>query len=106
MGKRLASLNKFKSKSRSILIATDVELYQRIEHLIGKKLPLYNTVEEEVMLLAERVSDAQRVAKMELKDLEDKKKGLGARKKRGNNDDTEEGMGVINRMGGKTGQHK
>jgi len=148
--KRLASLNKFKSKSRSILIATDVasrgldiphvdivinfdipthskdyihrvgrtaragragravtfvsqydvELYQRIEHLIGKKLPLYNTVEEEVMLLAERVSDAQRVAKMELKDLEDRKK-IGKKRKGGNNDDTEEGMGVINRMGGK-----
>merc|ERR1711870_45509 len=26
----------------------DVELYQRIEHLLGKKLPLYPTVEEEV----------------------------------------------------------
>merc|ERR1712080_178763 len=100
--KRLVSLNKFKSKSRSILIATDVasrgldiphvdivinfdipthskdyihrvgrtaragksgrsitfvtqydvELHQRIEQLIGKKLPLYNTVEEEVMLLS------------------------------------------------------
>jgi len=153
--KRLASLNKFKSKSRSILIATDVasrgldiphvdivinfdipthskdyihrvgrtaragragravtfvsqydvELYQRIEHLIGKKLPLYNTVEEEVMLLAERVSDAQRVAKMEQKDLEDRKK-VGKKRKGGNNDDTEEGMGVINRMGGKKGQGK
>ena len=111
--KRLGSLNKFKSKSRSILIATDVasrgldiphvdvvinfdipthskdyihrvgrtaragrygksitfvsqydvELYQRIEHLIGKKLPLFETHEEEVMLLNERVSEAQRFAK-------------------------------------------
>ncbi len=26
----------------------DVELYQRIEHLLGKKLPLYPSVEEEV----------------------------------------------------------
>jgi hypothetical protein len=42
----------------------DVELYQRIEHLIGKQLPLYKTEEEEVMILQERVSEAQRVAKM------------------------------------------
>ena len=42
----------------------DVELYQRIEQLIGKKLPLYPTVEEEVMLLNERVTEAQRFARM------------------------------------------
>lgn len=42
----------------------DVELFQRIERLIGKRLPLYLTVEEEVMALMERVSEAQRHAKM------------------------------------------
>ena len=42
----------------------DVELYQRIEHLIGKKLPLYKTEEDEVMSLMERVTEAQRYAKM------------------------------------------
>lgn len=42
----------------------DVELYQRIEHLIGKQLPLYKTEEEEVMVLQERVAEAQRVAKL------------------------------------------
>ena len=42
----------------------DVELYQRIEQLIDKKLPLYPTVEEEVMGLMERVSEAQRYARM------------------------------------------
>ena len=41
-----------------------MELYQRIEQLIGKKLPLYPTVEEEVLLLMERVTEAQRYAKM------------------------------------------
>ena len=111
--KRLGSLNKFKAKNRSILIATDVasrgldiphvdvvinfdipthskdyihrvgrtaragrygkaitfvsqydvELFQRIEHLIGKKLPIFETHEEEVMLLNERVTEAQRFAK-------------------------------------------
>lgn len=41
-----------------------MELYQRIEHLIGKKLPLYKTEEQEVMLLMERVTEAQRFAKL------------------------------------------
>lgn len=42
----------------------DVELYQRIEQLIDKKLALYPTVEEEVLGLMERVSEAQRYARM------------------------------------------
>lgn len=42
----------------------DVELYQRIEQLIEKKLPLFKTEESEVMLLMERVSEAQRFAKV------------------------------------------
>merc|ERR1711874_143455 len=116
--------NKFKSKSRSVLIATDVasrgldiphvdivvnfdipthsedyihrvgrtaragragravtfvtqydvELYQRIEHLIGKKLPLYQTEEQEVMTLVERVAESQRFAKMEVKSLDEKRR--------------------------------
>jgi ATP-dependent RNA helicase DDX47/RRP3 len=144
--KRLGALNKFRSKNRSILIATDVasrgldiphvdvvvnfdlptdsktyihrvgrtaragkagksisfvsqydvELYQvwpesffnfshpifnfkvsfkRIEQLIGKKLPVYPTEESEVMQFSDRVAEAQRFAKMEIKDLEVKKKG-------------------------------
>ena len=47
-----------------LLFRYDVELFQRIEHLIGKKLPLYSTEEEEVMMLMERVTEAQRFAKM------------------------------------------
>jgi ATP-dependent RNA helicase DDX47/RRP3 len=41
-----------------------VELYQRIEQLIGKQLPLYKTEEDEVMVLQERVAESQRIAKM------------------------------------------
>lgn len=135
--KRLGSLNKFRSKARSILLATDVasrgldiphvdivvnydipthskdyihrvgrtaragrygkaitvvsqydvELYQRIEHLIGKKLPLYETLDQEVMMLNERVLQAQRHAKNELVDSQ-----AGRAKKRPNEDD-EEGDG-------------
>ncbi|XP_013385953.1 probable ATP-dependent RNA helicase DDX47 isoform X2 [Lingula anatina] len=142
--KRLGALNKFKSKSRSILIATDVasrgldiphvdvvlnfdipthskdyihrvgrtaragragkaitfvtqydvELYQRIEHLIGKQLDLYKTEEEEVMVLMERVGEAQRHAKMEMSEMENKKK----RGKTMDNDDSEEATGVRKKM--------
>jgi ATP-dependent RNA helicase DDX47/RRP3 len=137
--KRLGALGKFKNKSRSILVATDVasrgldiphvdvvinldmpthskdyihrvgrtaragrsgrsitfvtqydvELYQRIEQLIGKKLPLYPTVEEEVLCLMERVSEAQRMARMELESS-----GSGRGRKKGRSlmpeDDSEE----------------
>merc|ERR1712112_587939 len=79
----------------------DVELYQRIEQLLGKKLPLYPTVEEEVMLLGERVGEAARLAKVELRELEDKRGKGGKRKKGGDMQDTEEGMGVSDRLGGK-----
>lgn len=40
----------------------DVELFQRIEQLVGKKMPLFRTEEEEVMQLQERVAEAQRIA--------------------------------------------
>ena len=42
----------------------DVELFKRIEELIGKRLEAYPTVEEEVLLMQERVMEAQRFAKM------------------------------------------
>ncbi|EEC06117.1 DEAD box ATP-dependent RNA helicase, putative [Ixodes scapularis] len=51
-------------KAITFVTQYDVELYQRIEHLIAKKLPLYQTSEEEVMVLMERVTEAQRFAKM------------------------------------------
>lgn len=41
-----------------------MELFQRIETLIGKKLPEFPTEEEEVMMLVERVSEAQRFARL------------------------------------------
>lgn len=149
--KRLAALNKFKSKNRSILISTDVasrgldiphvdvvlnfdipmhskdyihrvgrtaragrsgkavtfvtqydvELYQRIEHLLGKQLPKFECEEDEVMALQERVNEAQRTAKLEQKDIEDRK---GMKRGRGGGgdefDDTEQFMGARKRMKG------
>lgn len=51
-------------KAISFVTQYDVELYQRIEHLLGKQLPLYGLEEGDVMSLQERVAEAQRVAKM------------------------------------------
>ncbi|NXD29146.1 DDX47 helicase, partial [Spelaeornis formosus] len=145
--KRLGSLNKFKAKARSILLATDVasrgldiphvdvvinfdipthskvslsalsggliqaavlsflrydvELFQRIEHLIGKKLPAFPMQEEEVMMLTERVAEAQRFARMELREQGEKKRS------RKDDDDTEEALGVRNKVtGGKKKKRK
>jgi ATP-dependent RNA helicase DDX47/RRP3 len=141
--KRLGSLNKFKSKDRSILLATDVasrgldiphvdvvinfdlpthskdyihrvgrtaragrsgrsitfvtqydvELYQRIEALIEKKLPVFETEEESVMLLNERVMEAQRFAKTELADLQSKDRKRKSNQKGGDDEEAEAGAG-------------
>ena len=118
--KRLEALNKFKSKVKNILVATDVasrgldipavdlvvnydvpqhaknyihrvgrtaragragraivlvtqydvQLYQRIEALLGFKLPEFTVEKDAVMLQHERVLEAQRKAHMELRQAE------------------------------------
>ncbi|KDR10427.1 probable ATP-dependent RNA helicase DDX47 [Zootermopsis nevadensis] len=92
-------------KSITFVTQYDVELYQRIEHLIGKQLPLYKTEEEEVMVLQERVSEAQRVAKIEVKDIETRTFGKGKRKKGGggigDDDDDVNSQGVRKRLKGR-----
>jgi len=71
---------------RAITIITqyDVEMIQKIEALIGLKLELYPSEQESVLLFVERVSEAQRIATMQMKEADSKKKG----KRKGNvNDD-------------------
>ncbi|XP_014280268.1 probable ATP-dependent RNA helicase DDX47 [Halyomorpha halys] len=156
--KRLAALTKFRAKSRTALISTDVasrgldiphvdvvinfdipthskdyihrvgrtaragrsgiavtfvtqydvELYQRIEHLIGKKLPKFETKDEEVMLMEERVGESKRTAVKQIRDLEDIK---GRKRKRvevdnGFNDDTETSLGIRKRKFGNKNKFK
>ncbi len=80
----------------------DIEMWQRIEVALGKKLPEYATEKEEVMVLGERVGEAQRMAIREMKDLHEKrgtrgatlrgrKPGKGGGKLRRDNMDREEG---------------
>ncbi|XP_069510551.1 probable ATP-dependent RNA helicase DDX47 [Ambystoma mexicanum] len=145
--KRLGALNKFKAKTRSILLATDVasrgldiphvdivinfdipthskdyihrvgrtaragrsgrsitfvtqydvELFQRIEHLIAKKLPEFPTQEEEVMMLTERVAEAQRFARIELREQGEGKK---KRPREETAEDAEGSLGVRKKVAG------
>lgn len=81
----------------SLFLFLDVELYQRIEHLLGKQLPLFKTEEDEVMALQERVGEAQRTARLELKDIEDRR-GSKTRIKNFDDDDTEHFNGARKRM--------
>ena len=68
-------------KSITFVTQYDIELYQRIEYLIGKKLPEYVIHEDEVMLLLERVNEADRQARIQIKELDDDKKESRKRKK-------------------------
>ncbi|OAX78816.1 ATP-dependent rRNA helicase RRP3 [Emergomyces africanus] len=125
---RLGALNKFRSRNRDILVATDVaargldipsvdvvlnfdlppdsktyihrvgrtaragksghafsvvtqydlEVWLRIENALGKKLDEYKVEKEEVMVLSDRVGEAQRHAITEMKDLHEKRGSRGA----------------------------
>lgn len=52
----------------------DVELVQRIEKVIGKKMDLWETDKEEIALLRERANEACRLAANELRDQQNGKK--------------------------------
>ena len=70
----------------------DVEVYQRLEALLGKKLPEYKLDEETVLVLLERVNEAQRLATRELKEQLAARKSNGRRKhRRGGDDDVDGG---------------
>ena len=55
-------------KSITLVTQYDVELVQRIETVIGKKMDLWPTDKEEVALLRERVEEAGRLAVTELRE--------------------------------------
>jgi ATP-dependent RNA helicase DDX47/RRP3 len=69
-------------KSITFVTQYDIELYQRIEFLIGKQLPQYVTHEDEVMLLLERVNEADRQARIQMKEMEDERKDNRQQRKR------------------------
>lgn len=79
-------------KSITLVSQYDIEMYQRIEELIGKKLDLYpNVSEEAIAILQERVQEAQRHAILQMKEIEKKTSGSSGskmgKKKRPANDE-------------------
>jgi ATP-dependent RNA helicase DDX47/RRP3 len=85
---------------RAVTLVTqyDIELYQRIEGLLGRKLDAFPSVEEAAMLLVPRVAEASRLAGLEMRNGDggdgDDGGGGGARKRRtdggaGEGDDSE-----------------
>ena len=62
----------------SLLTQYDVELFQRIEAALGKKLDEYPSEKEEVMAFQARVEEAQRHAKVEMRNLQEQKGNRGS----------------------------
>lgn len=83
----------------SLVTQYDLEIYSRIEAALGKKLEEYPTQKDEVMVFQNRVEEAQRHARVEMKNLHDagRKKGStlkrakGSSKRRHDDMDAEEG---------------
>ncbi|TFK27358.1 ATP-dependent rRNA helicase RRP3 [Coprinopsis marcescibilis] len=68
-------------KSVTLVTQYDVELLQRIEKVIGKKMDAWPMDTEEISLLKERVSEAERLAVNEIKD-QDSKEDQGRKRRR------------------------
>lgn len=63
----------------SIVTQYEVELFQKIEHAIGKKMDSFGLEEAQVMKINARVQEAIKIADFELKNLIKKKKGKRGR---------------------------
>nr|CAG8484637.1 14338_t:CDS:2 [Entrophospora candida] len=62
-------------KSITFVTQYDVELFQRIENVIGKKMELFPIGnKDDILLLEERVSEAQRIATLGLKEQQQKQR--------------------------------
>eukprot|EP00899_Mesostigma_viride_P026555 jgi/Mesvir1/7084/Mv09192-RA.1 len=77
---------------RAVTITTqyDVEMYQKIEQLLGKQLEQFPAEEEAVLLLYERVGDAQRFATMQMKE-KDENGGRPRKRPKADADDADAG---------------
>ncbi|KAL1530794.1 hypothetical protein AB1Y20_001690 [Prymnesium parvum] len=71
----------------TIVSQYDVELYQRIEHMLGQKLDEFPAPQDEVLLLMQRVGEAQRLAAMDMREKESKKRVGGKRMRDGGEED-------------------
>ena len=87
----------------SFVTQYDVENYQRIEKLIDKKLEAYPCDENTVLVLLERVTEAQRIALQQMREEEKKHNKKDRSKDIGDNEDevVESFAGREKRKGGK-----
>jgi ATP-dependent RNA helicase DDX47/RRP3 len=77
-------------KSVTFVTQYDVELIQRIEKDLERKLDVFPVEKDEVMMLQERVDEAQRIATIELKETENGKKSKrGGRRNEDDDDDAD-----------------
>lgn len=76
-------------KSVTFVTQYDVELIQRIEKDLGRQLDLFPVDKDEVLKLQERVSEAGRIATLEMKERGGFK-GSKRGRSRGNDDDDED----------------
>lgn len=60
----------------SFVTQYDVEMYQRIETLLEKRLNQYPADQDTVLVMLERVQEAQRIASMEMREMDRKKGGM------------------------------
>lgn len=81
----------FLGRAISIVTQYDIEYFQKIEQLTGKKMDLYPAEREQVMLLLERVMEASRFASQQLKEKYFKKDNQKGRKKGRNKEDDQTG---------------
>jgi len=79
-------------QSVTMVTQYDVELFQRIEELIGKKMVLFPSEEEIVLQLSDRVAEAQRVATQTLKEEALRKNG---KRSRGEDEDDEKDVSEL-----------
>lgn len=83
-------------KSITLVTQYDVELVQRIEQVIGKKMELWPTDDQEIALLKERVNEAGRVAVAELREQAmNGNKGRKRRRDGGGRDDQDRDDDVV-----------
>lgn len=68
-------------KALSFISQYDIEIFQRIEKALGKKMDGFPTEKDEVMVFGETVSEAQRKAILEMKNLHEERGTPGARLK-------------------------
>ncbi len=97
-------------KSVTFVTQYDVELIQRVEKDLERKLDAFPVEKDEVMMLQERVDEAQRIATLELRETANGKKSKRGRKDEEEDDDDadkeEKGLVFNGKKKFKAGSHK